>query len=386
VAVLLGWERRGASVLAAMTALLVVALVALAAPAPDAHAADYPSWSDVQHAKKSAAAKAAEVRTIEGLLTGLEAKAARLEDASIAAEAASTAAAGRLATAKRRSDGLQHEVDGARTRAQRSRNEAAAVMTQLYRSGDPALAVWLSGRRSSSLLYRLGALDRIGGSSSAMRQQAVAEQRQAATLGQQATLAAGIRDRLSRQAAALAARAATAERAAAAQVTETKQRSATLQAQLKTLRATYKRTQDQYAQGQAAKAAAAARGRAHANSLLRSSSASSGGSSGGGGSLSPDAARAYAASRMSSYGWDSSQSQCLGWLWYRESGWRWNAYNTSSGAYGIPQSLPASKMASAGPDWRTSSATQINWGLGYLKARYGSPCAAWSHETTYSWY
>jgi peptidoglycan DL-endopeptidase CwlO len=239
--------------------------------------------------------------------------------------------------------------------------------------------VWLSGRASGSLLYRLGALDRIGGSSSAMLQHAVAEQRQAASLGDQAKVAAGIRDRLARQATLLAARAAAAERAAAAQVAETKQRSATLQAQLKTLNATYKRTQDQYKQGQAAKAAAAAAGRAHANSTLPS-----GGS--GGGSLSPDAARAYAASRMSSYGWGSGESECLGWLWYRESGWRWNAYNTSSGAYGIPQSLPASKMASAGADWRTSSATQINWGLGYLKARYGSPCAAWSHETAYSWY
>jgi peptidoglycan DL-endopeptidase CwlO len=364
-----------------MVAMLVVALVALAAPAPDAHAADYPSWSDVQHAKKNAATKAAEAHKIQGLLAGLMVKAARLEDASIAAEAASTRAADQLATAKRAADGLQRQVDDARSRATRSRNEAAAVMTQLYRAGDPALGVWLSGRSSSSLLYRLGALDRIGGSSSAMLRHAVAEQRQAATLGDQAAVAAGIRDRLSRQAKLLADRAAAAERAAAAQVTETKQRSATLQAQLKTLNAKAQQTQDQYKQGQAAKAAAAARGRAHANSTLPS-----GGSSGGGGSLSPDAARGYAAGRMSSYGWGSSDSQCLGWLWYRESGWRWNAYNTSSGAYGIPQSLPASKMASAGADWRTSSATQINWGLGYIQARYGSPCAAWSHETAYSWY
>src|SRR4051795_13643615 len=199
------------SILAAAIAVLVVALVALAAPAPDARAEDYPSWSDVQHAKASAASKAAEARKIEGLLTGLEAKAARLEDASIQAEAASTRAAGRLATAKRTADGLLRQVDDARGNAKRARTEAAAVVTQLYRGGDPALGVWLSGRGSSSLLYRLGALARIGGSSSAMLQHAVAEQRQAATLGDQAKVAAAIRDRLARQAALLASRAAAAE-------------------------------------------------------------------------------------------------------------------------------------------------------------------------------
>src|SRR4051794_8069031 len=180
------------SVLAAAVALLAVALVALAAPAPDARAEDYPSWSDVQHAKASAATKAAEVRKIERLLTGLETKAARLEDASIQAEAAQARAEGRLAAAEKTADGLERQVRGARTRAHRARTEAATVMSQLYRGGDPALAVWLSGRASSSLLYRLGALDRIGGSSSAMLQHAVAEERQAATLRDQAQGAAGL--------------------------------------------------------------------------------------------------------------------------------------------------------------------------------------------------
>lgn len=378
MAVLHGWGRRSAAV-AALVAVLAVLVVTLVAPAPRARAEDYPSWSDVQHAKANAAAKAAEARKIEGLLTGLETKAAQLEDASLKAEAARVRAAGQLASAERTAEGLQRQVRDAKHRAHRARTEAAAVLSQMYRGGDPALSVWLSGRASGSLLYQLGALDRIGGSSSAMLQHAVAEQRQAAALGGQAKVAEGIRDRLSRQAALLATRAATAERLAAAQVAETKQRSATLRAQLKTLNATYQRTKDQYQQGQAAKAAAAAAGRAHANSTLPSGGA-------GSGSLSPDGARAYAASRMPAYGWGSGESQCLGWLWYRESGWRWDAYNTSSGAYGIPQSLPASKMSSAGPDWRTSSATQIDWGLGYIQARYGSPCNAWSHETAYSWY
>lgn len=92
------------------------------------------------------------------------------------------------------------------------------------------------------------------------------------------------------------------------------------------------------------------------------------------------AAQETARSMMSSYGWDNSQFACLVELWNHESGWNYQAENPSSGAYGIPQSLPASKMASAGSDWRTNPATQIKWGLDYIAQRpdYGNPCAAWS--------
>ena len=76
------------------------------------------------------------------------------------------------------------------------------------------------------------------------------------------------------------------------------------------------------------------------------------------------------------YGWDSSQFGCLDDLWYGESGWDPYAENPYSGAYGIPQALPGSKMAAAGPDWETNPATQIEWGLGYIQDRYGSPCSA----------
>ena len=89
---------------------------------------------------------------------------------------------------------------------------------------------------------------------------------------------------------------------------------------------------------------------------------------------------------LGSYGWSSSQFSCLQPLWNAESGWNASASNTSSGAYGIPQALPGSKMASAGPDWQTNAATQIRWGLGYIRSVYGSPCAAWSHEQAYGWY
>jgi hypothetical protein len=74
---------------------------------------------------------------------------------------------------------------------------------------------------------------------------------------------------------------------------------------------------------------------------------------------------------------ESGEFTCLADLWQGESGWRWNARNPSSGAYGIPQALPGEKMASIGADWRTNAVTQITWGLRYIQARYGTPCRAW---------
>lgn len=97
-------------------------------------------------------------------------------------------------------------------------------------------------------------------------------------------------------------------------------------------------------------------------------------------------ARSIARSMLSGYGWGDDQFGCLDSLWMRESGWSHTATNPSSGAYGIPQSLPASKMASAGADWQTNPATQITWGLGYISERYGSPCNAWAHSESVGWY
>jgi hypothetical protein len=101
----------------------------------------------------------------------------------------------------------------------------------------------------------------------------------------------------------------------------------------------------------------------------------------------PDGARAFAADLAASqYGWGADQFQCLANLWQKESGWSYTAYNASSGATGIPQSLPGSKMATAGADWETNARTQITWGLGYIKGAYGTPCSAWSHSQSMNWY
>ena len=96
--------------------------------------------------------------------------------------------------------------------------------------------------------------------------------------------------------------------------------------------------------------------------------------------------QAYARARCSAYGWSTTDFNCLVALWNKESKWNPNAYNARSGAYGIPQALPASKMATAGTDYRTNYKTQINWGLSYISSRYGSPSAAWSHSKSKGWY
>ena len=97
-------------------------------------------------------------------------------------------------------------------------------------------------------------------------------------------------------------------------------------------------------------------------------------------------AQSIAKGMLASFGWSTSQFSCLEPLWAGESGWNVAASNPSTGAYGIPQALPGSKMASAGPDWRTNAATQVRWGLTYIKGTYGSPCAAWSHAQAEGWY
>ncbi len=100
----------------------------------------------------------------------------------------------------------------------------------------------------------------------------------------------------------------------------------------------------------------------------------------------PGTAQAIALGIIESNGWGADQFNCLVSLWNRESHWNVYANNTGSGAYGIPQALPGSKMASAGADWQTNPATQITWGLGYIEGRYGSPCGAWAHSQDQGWY
>ena len=100
----------------------------------------------------------------------------------------------------------------------------------------------------------------------------------------------------------------------------------------------------------------------------------------------PGSAKAFAYQLVLDRGWDQGEYECLVALWERESHWNVYAHNPTSGAYGIPQALPGSKMASAGADWATNAETQISWGIGYIADRYGTPCAAWQSSETRGWY
>ncbi|MEX1079027.1 MAG: transglycosylase SLT domain-containing protein [Homoserinimonas sp.] len=104
------------------------------------------------------------------------------------------------------------------------------------------------------------------------------------------------------------------------------------------------------------------------------------------GSPDPGSAKAIAHEMVLARGWGEGEYNCLVALWQKESNWNVYAHNPSSGAYGIPQSLPGSKMATAGADWATNPATQITWGLGYIQGRYGTPCGAWNASQSKGWY
>jgi hypothetical protein len=96
--------------------------------------------------------------------------------------------------------------------------------------------------------------------------------------------------------------------------------------------------------------------------------------------------RSIAQALLPEYGFSSDQFSCLDALWTKESGWNLHADNPTSSAYGIPQALPGSKMATAGADWANNPATQIRWGLGYIRDSYGTPCSAWAHSQSSNWY
>jgi hypothetical protein len=133
---------------------------------------------------------------------------------------------------------------------------------------------------------------------------------------------------------------------------------------------------------------------ASAAAAASASAASSGSGSSGSGSVQvvqaappdPGTAQHIGYEMLPQFGYNqTTEWTCLLDLWNKESGWLYDAYNPS-GAYGIPQSLPGDKMASAGADWQTNPATQIKWGLGYIQSVYSTPCGAWDHEVADNWY
>ena len=346
-----------------------------------ATAVDYPSWDDVEAARGNEAATAATISNISALLDSLQAEAARLGDEAIARTADANAARSELDRATENAATLDKRADAAAQKAAKSAARASEVASALYRSGGNDLTGTLlltTDRDSSALLYKLGALGRLGGQFTLALDQATVDENQAAALSAQAEAARQERDRLAKEAqealaAAQAAQAAADEAVAVQQANLTQ-----LYQQLAALKNTTVQLEQQYRIGQ--------------------DNANAGGSGGDSGSSggpfvvpgnevnNPAAAKSFAYAQLAAMGYGADQNNCLTLLWNRESGWRTNAYNRSSGAYGIPQSLPGSKMANYAADWRTNYQTQVMWGLLYIKGRYGAPCGAWAHSESVGWY
>lgn len=233
-------------------------------------------------------------------------------------------------------DGVVGDADTARTRAQAALADAATVESDIARTGLP-LSVGDASVDTSALQT---AADRLSASDllpvvlvPALSQNAATETQRVAE--RVAVLRGSLNDAVAAKAAADAA--AEAQR-----------------------------------QAEAAAAAEAQRQKEAAEALARVNT--------------PEGAKQFAQSYAADqYGWGSDQFSCLVSLWTKESGWNYQAYNPS-GATGIPQSLPGSKMATFGDDWQTNAATQIKWGLDYISRGYGTPCSAWGHSQATDWY
>ena len=370
-------HRVTAAMLGALVALVALVLAAALVPASAARADPaYPTWADVQAAKASAQATAAEVQVLAGLVQSLQQRADAAAATSLAADATATKARADLAAATTTSERLDGEASAARAASDAATRRFGILVSQLAESRGTGTTVQLllAPGSPSTLLSRLSGLDEVGRLTATLQTSAREALNRARVLDQQAAAARSARADLSATAEKARAAAVAAEQDADAQLADEQQQTTTMYAQLASLTSTAAEVQAQYYQGVAERAEH--NGGAGADLGIDLGSVP----------VDPGEARAYAASRMAAFGWGGSQFSCLVSLWTRESGWRTNAYNTSSGAYGIPQSLPAGKMATAGEDWRTNAHTQIEWGLAYIARSYGSPCGAWAHEGSHNWY
>lgn len=370
---------------------VAVTIVALfAGSGAPAQAADTPSWNDVQNARDNQAAAAALVARIEAELDAAQERSAASATAALDAARVAEDARRRADDAAQRSAALDAQVDAARAETEAQRARTGALASSMYRlqSDGPLVARLLTAADPDDLLDRLGLLETMGTAWAGRAAQVQGAAQVLAALDDQATAAHVARE----DAAAAAERAATDARSAAdaeaAAVTELTTQADTLYAQLATLKGTTADLERRYrlASQVAAQPANPAPASPSPGSPAPPAPPVPTPPAGGAVVVDPAGAREYARGAIGSYGWGQDQFECLVSLWNRESGWRADALNPSSGAYGIPQALPGGKMATAGADWRTNAATQINWGLSYISDRYGSPCGAWGHSQATGWY
>ncbi|VXB04623.1 conserved exported hypothetical protein [Microbacterium sp. 8M] len=381
--------RRGRAARPLTALLTAAALAALPVFAPPAYADDYPSWQDVQNAQGNEQATQDQIAKVDDALAATQQKAA---DASTAAmKAAETAKAAREAAdaAATRADELTAQATAAERTAQEAHEQVGTIIAGRARTeaSSPLPARLFTAADPDQLLTRLGVMQRLDATWATLSERALAEQAVAGSLQDQAQAARVARDQLATSAEQAAQQAQAAADAEAAAVRDLQGHITTLYAQLAALKNTTADVERRYRIGQ--QVAEQAREQAEAAAAAASGGGGDGGWTdlgGDGVDVDPAGAQAYAAGQLGNYGWGQDQFPCLYRLWMQESSWRADALNPDSGAYGIPQALPADKLAAAGADWRTNGNTQVDWGLSYILDRYGSPCGAWSHEVAHNWY
>lgn len=402
---------------AVVVPLLVVSLLqAVPASADDAPPSGYPSWAEVQQAQGNEAAASAEVARINQLLVGLQQKSGELGAAAINAGTEYAKAHDALVHQQEVTQKLVDASRQARAKADSLKKATSSLVVKAYESGgfDPGLWSLANAVIEPDNLQSYALLNRVLDRTAKLHADALSAAQASAAATAQEQAARDVLAQLDSDAAAKAKAAESARRAAEDSVAATEGQRTTLVAQLASLTSTSAAVAQKYQEGQvalaayeaaqeakrqaaqrAAEAAAAAAANQQAQQPISSGlggggggGAGSGPRGGGGGSVvnDPAGARQYASSRLGAYGWGQEQMQCLSQLWTQESSWMTDATNPSSGAYGIAQALPPDKYYSAGSDWLSNYRTQIDWGLGYIRDRYGSPCNAWQHEIGFNWY
>ncbi|WP_248760405.1 lytic transglycosylase domain-containing protein [Pseudarthrobacter sp. SSS035] len=421
--------------LPALAGLLAVALVGSAALLPS-HAADdappggYPSWQDVQNAKKSEAGKAAEVARINGLLGGLQAEAETLGNAAVTSAAEYAKAEAALQAATSTVDALTAQTARAAAELGQYKKEIGALAAQSYKTGGTNMGFFVAlDAVQNNSIQGLNIVQIVSDKTAALVNKSAGAERISRALADQEQAARAERERLSSEARTKLDAAQSAQQAMSRQIAEQQEHGQELTAQLASLKGTTAAVEGEFRQGQVALAAyetAQAAKRAAAQEQARQQAEAAAKAAAlaaaqkpapappavpgvpapppvpsptpvpppvvvvpsvpGGAVNDPAGAKNYAAGQLGAYGWGQDQFPCLASLWTKESNWLTTATNPYSGAYGIAQSLPASKYASAGSDWLTSYRTQVNWGLSYIADRYGSPCGAWNHSVANNWY
>ncbi|QDG67296.1 lytic transglycosylase domain-containing protein [Pseudarthrobacter sp. NIBRBAC000502772] len=421
--------------LPALAGLLAVALVGSAALLPshaddDAPPGGYPSWQDVQNAKKSEAGKAAEVTRINGLLGGLQAEAEALGNAAVTSAAEYAKAEAALQAATSTVDALTAQTARAAAELGQYKKEIGALAAQSYKTGGTNMGFFVAlDAVQNNSIHGLNIVQIVSDKTAALVNKSAGAERISRALADQEQAARAERERLSGEARTKLDAAQSAQQAMSRQIAEQQEHGQELTAQLASLKGTTAAVEGEFRQGQVALAAyetAQAAKRAAAQDQARQQAEAAAKAAAlaaaqkpvpappalpgvpapppvpsptpvpppavvvpsvpGGAVNDPAGAKNYAAGQLGAYGWGQDQFPCLASLWTKESNWLTTATNPYSGAYGIAQSLPASKYASAGSDWLTSYRTQVNWGLSYIADRYGSPCGAWNHSVANNWY